>query len=70
MIDLTESRSLNCTIWSDPGETTNLVEQQPKIVARLKQAYDEWFDDVSSTRPAIMIRLASPWAPLTRIPPC
>lgn len=35
----------------DPGETNNLAEQKPEIVARLKAAYDRWFDDVGSTRP-------------------
>jgi arylsulfatase A-like enzyme/S1-C subfamily serine protease len=34
----------------DPGETTNLYEAHPKVVKRLKAAYDLWFDDVSSTR--------------------
>jgi len=38
-------------LLSDPGEANNLVEKKPKIVARLKQAYDQWLDDVSSTRP-------------------
>ena len=35
---------------NDPIEKQNLVDDQPKELARLKQAYDEWFDDVSSTR--------------------
>jgi len=37
-------------IVADPGETKNLVSEQPEVVARLKQSYDAWFDDVSSTR--------------------
>gem|GEM_PF-5133990 len=36
---------------ADPGESHNLAGEQPAIVARLKSAYDRWFDDVSSTRP-------------------
>lgn len=38
-------------LLADPGETNNLVEKKPEIAARLKHAYDQWFDDVSSTRP-------------------
>ena len=36
---------------NDPGETNNLAEKEPAILARLKKEYDAWFDDVSSTRP-------------------
>lgn len=38
---------------SDPQESQNLVAQHPDVVERLKQAYDAWFDDVSSTRPDV-----------------
>ncbi len=38
-------------LLADPGESHNLAGEQPAIVARLKSAYDRWFDDVSSTRP-------------------
>lgn len=38
-------------IANDPGETQNLIGEKPEIFARLKKAYDRWFDDVSSTRP-------------------
>ncbi|MFV1967935.1 MAG: sulfatase/phosphatase domain-containing protein, partial [Pirellulaceae bacterium] len=38
-------------LLADPGESHNLAGAQPEIVARLKGAYDRWFDDVSSTRP-------------------
>ena len=30
----------------DPGETTNVIEQHPEIVARLRAAYDEWWSEV------------------------
>jgi arylsulfatase/arylsulfatase A len=38
-------------IRDDPGETRNLIHEEPQVLARLRTAYDEWFDDVSSTRP-------------------
>ena len=38
-------------IRNDPGETNNLVDQEPDVFARLKKAYEGWFQDVSSTRP-------------------
>lgn len=38
-------------ILNDPREETNLVAEKPKVFARLKQQYNQWFDDVSSTRP-------------------
>jgi arylsulfatase/arylsulfatase A len=37
-------------IQADPLESKNLVAEQPEVLQRLKQAYDKWFDDVSSTR--------------------
>ena len=36
---------------ADPLESTDVAAANPQIVARLKAAYDQWFDDVSSTRP-------------------
>jgi hypothetical protein len=36
---------------SDPGETKNLYEERPEIAKRLMQTYENWFTDVSSTRP-------------------
>ncbi len=36
---------------SDPLEMNNVASEHPEIVAELKQAYDSWFADVSSTRP-------------------
>lgn len=38
-------------LHNDPGETMNLVDDQPQIAERLSRRYDAWFDDVSSTRP-------------------
>lgn len=38
-------------IVNDPREETNLIDREPAVFARLKKAYDRWFDDVSSTRP-------------------
>lgn len=35
----------------DPGETRDLADKHPEIVRRLQQAYDDWFDDVTTTRP-------------------
>jgi len=35
---------------NDPGEKQNVIEAHPEIAARLKDAYDAWFTDVSSTR--------------------
>jgi arylsulfatase/arylsulfatase A len=36
---------------SDPFEMTDLAREHPDVVARLRGAYDSWFDDVGSTRP-------------------
>jgi arylsulfatase/arylsulfatase A len=38
-------------ISQDLGESHNLASERPEVVARLKTAYDTWFDDVSHTRP-------------------
>ncbi|QDV40550.1 Arylsulfatase precursor [Stieleria neptunia] len=35
----------------DPRQSNNLAKQHPDVVQRLKQGYDAWFKDVSSTRP-------------------
>jgi hypothetical protein len=35
---------------ADPGEKYNVADQHPEILARLRQAYDAWFDDVKSSR--------------------
>jgi len=35
---------------NDPGETKNVADQHPDIVARMRRGYEEWFEDVSSTR--------------------
>jgi arylsulfatase/arylsulfatase A len=36
---------------NDPLEMKNLVLEHPRTVEQLKLAYEEWFEDVSSTRP-------------------
>jgi arylsulfatase A-like enzyme len=35
---------------TDPGEQRDLTTHHPEIAGRLRQAYEEWFKDVSSTR--------------------
>jgi arylsulfatase/arylsulfatase A len=35
---------------NDPLESQNLIQDEPKVAARLRRTYDAWFDDVSSTR--------------------
>ena len=37
-------------IRNDPGETENLIEQESGVADRLKRLYEQWFEDVSSTR--------------------
>ena len=34
----------------DPTESTDLSDQHPSLVERLRLNYDEWFDDVCTTR--------------------
>lgn len=36
---------------SDPRQQNDLAATNPKVLQRLKAAYESWFDDVSSTRP-------------------
>jgi arylsulfatase len=31
---------------ADPGETTNIIDKHPDVVARLRAAYDQWWSDV------------------------
>ena len=54
---------------ADPLEMTDVAAANPQIVTRLKAAYDQWFDDVSSTRPdnydPPRIHLGSPHVDLT-----
>ncbi len=35
---------------TDPGEKKNVIDDHSQEAEQLKQAYDHWFDDVSSTR--------------------
>jgi arylsulfatase A-like enzyme len=37
-------------LQADPLEQHNLADENPDVVARLRSAYDRWYDDVSSTR--------------------
>ena len=36
---------------ADPGESRNLIVEAPEVAAEMSDAYLEWFEDVSSTRP-------------------
>jgi len=38
-------------IRTDPGESNNLTDERPEVLASLKIAYEDWFEEVSSTRP-------------------
>jgi len=38
-------------VLSDPTESMNVALEHSDVVARLRSAYDNWFDDVSATRP-------------------
>jgi arylsulfatase A-like enzyme len=33
-------------IQSDPGEKTNVIAQHPEVVAQMRQAYDQWWQEV------------------------
>lgn len=35
----------------DPSERDDVSDRQPAVVARMRDAYDAWFDDVGRTRP-------------------
>jgi arylsulfatase A-like enzyme len=35
---------------TDPGENNNVAARYPEVLAKLRNAYDAWFDDVRSTR--------------------
>ena len=37
-------------LQNDPGESKNLIDEEPEIAKRLIREYDQWFDDVSATR--------------------
>ncbi len=37
-------------IEADPGERNNIADKYPDIVARMRKNYENWFNDVSSTR--------------------
>ena len=31
---------------ADPGETKNVIAEHPEVVAKLRAAYDQWWNDV------------------------
>ena len=33
-------------IEKDPGETTNVIDKYPEVVAKMRKAYDQWWDEV------------------------
>ncbi len=33
-------------LQADPGETTNVIDEHPEVVAQLRAAYDQWWEDV------------------------
>ena len=45
-------------LLEDPGETVDLASQRPEEVRRLKESYDRWFEDVTSTRGFAAVRFA------------
>ena len=45
-------------LLEDPGEQTNLAADLPEVVERLKQGYEQWFEDVSATRGFHAVRFA------------
>ena len=51
---------------SDPGESKDVSSEKPDVVARLRSAYDEWFQDVTAAgfEPA-RIHLGSPKEPVS-----
>ena len=42
----------------DPGEELDIAADRPEVVERLKDSYDQWFDDVSSSRGYDAVRFA------------
>lgn len=45
-------------LLEDPGETRDLAAELPEEVRRLKDGYDKWFEDVTSTRGFEPVRFA------------
>jgi hypothetical protein len=37
-------------VAGDPGETANLADTHPDVLASLRAGYEAWFDDVKRTR--------------------
>ena len=38
-------------VVNDPGETQDVAGRYPEVVREMRQRYEDWFDDVSATRP-------------------
>lgn len=53
----------------DPGEQRNLARELPDVLSQLRKKYQDWFQDVGSTRPdnyaTPAIHLGSPYEPTT-----
>lgn len=58
-------------LLEDPFEQRDLAAAEPQIVRRMQQAYREWFDDVSTTRPdnfaTPRIHVGAPQEPVTTL---
>ena len=55
-------------IENDPGETQNVIEQYPELVAEMRAAYDKWWEQMlpTITQP-VAIQLGSPSQKRTRL---
>ncbi|MDE0103645.1 MAG: sulfatase-like hydrolase/transferase [Bryobacterales bacterium] len=43
---------------ADPGEQQDLAKERPEVLERLKESYERWFEEVSSTRGFDAVRFA------------
>lgn len=44
-------RLIGYDIENDPAESCNLAAARPDLIQEMRAAYDDWFDDVGTTRP-------------------
>ena len=53
----------------DPGESNDLADVHPEIVAEMRKEYEDWFRDVSATRgfEPVRIHLGSPHEPVATL---